>query len=375
MLVASRAICACAAIAAVITGCAATGASTVTASGKGLTIYVSAAGGSQAAQDVLAAEQLAFQGTSGVAGYTIKLVTARGKPSDNARAAIQDTTSIAYLGEIEPGDSAGSLGITNALDLLQVSPTDTAIALTQKSGAVSGSPENYYQALKTYGRTFARMVPNGAVEAKAQVLEMQALGVKKLYVSDDGSAYGKEMAQSVRNAVPSGITVASTQAGADGFFYGGVSPSSATRAFASSGATARLFAPSALDSATFAAGLPPSEQSRLYISAPGFLPKDLTPAAKKFVSDFTNTYHRAPAAEAIFGYEAMKAVLAVLSEAGSSANNRSTVVRDFFAIKNRDSVLGTYSISAAGDTSLRSIVFSRPRGGKLTPFKSVSVPG
>ena len=100
------------------------------------------------------------------------------------------------------------------------------------------------------------------------------------------------------------------------------------------------------------------------------------PTAKsEFLKPFEDTYHRAPAPQAIFGYEAMSAVLSVLKKAGASANDRATVVQDFFAIKNRDSVLGTYSINANGDTSLAPFVFSRPVNGKLVPFKSVASAG
>jgi hypothetical protein len=60
----------------------------------------------------------------------------------------------------------------------------------------------------------------------------------------------------------------------------------------------------------------------------------------------------------------MSAVLAVLKQAGAGAGSRATVVNDFLALRNRQSVLGTYSISS-GDPNLSSFVFGRPRGGAL----------
>jgi hypothetical protein len=65
----------------------------------------------------------------------------------------------------------------------------------------------------------------------------------------------------------------------------------------------------------------------------------------------------------------MSAVLSVLREAGSQANNRSRVVRDFFAIHSRPSVLGTYSISSSGDTTIAPFVISRLVSGTLVPYK------
>jgi hypothetical protein len=67
----------------------------------------------------------------------------------------------------------------------------------------------------------------------------------------------------------------------------------------------------------------------------------------------------------------MSALLSVLREAGSDSSNRSRVVRDFFAIKNRPSVLGTYSINSNGDTSQSPFVISRLVRGTLVPYKFV----
>jgi branched-chain amino acid transport system substrate-binding protein len=371
-----------AAVMSIAAGC--TTASSVSVEGNTLTLYASAppaAANTQAAADVLAAEQLAFnQSGSKLGKLTLRFVKlGGGKASDNARSAIEDTSSIAYLGELDPGLSADSLGITNAQDLLQVTPTDTAAALTQVTPSVPDSPNRFYESLSNYGRTFARVVPTTSLEAKAQVQEMQAQHVSKLYVSSDGSQYGRAIAQAVRTDAPtSSITVASSSSGADAIFYGATSANAAVRVFnsaASSNPAVKLFGPSALDGPALAAGLSPAAR-HVYISSPGFMTKDLNATAKsQFLKPFEDAYHRVPSPQAIFGYEAMSAILSVLKKAGASATDRATVVQDFFAIKNRDSVLGTYSINANGDTSLAPFVFSRPVNGKLVPFQSVQVQG
>ncbi len=51
------------------------------------------------------------------------------------------------------------------------------------------------------------------------------------------------------------------------------------------------------------------------------------------------------------------------------------MIKDFFAIKNRSSALGTYSISSTGDTSIEPFVFSRLKAGQLTPFTSIQPQG
>ena len=99
-------------------------------------MYLGQPGGgarSEPAQDVLAAEQLAFRESGGKAGnYTVRLHTLDGRElSDNARTAVADKTAVAYLGELQPGTSDISTEIINQQGLLEISPLDTAAYLTQ----------------------------------------------------------------------------------------------------------------------------------------------------------------------------------------------------------------------------------------------------
>ncbi len=398
LLARSRAVggCALAALTAGIAGCSTTSASsTVAVSGKTLTIYGSAPSSSAnpaQAQDIIDAEKLALQqGGSTVGSFTIKFVpVTASKVTDNARTAIKDPTTIAYLGEPDPGTSGPSITITNYSDILQVSPADTALQYTQKTAAVPDSPQKYYaEAYSTYGYTFARVVPSTALEAKAQIQEMQSLHVKKLYVTDDGGDYGKAIALAVNNDAaaaslpvqqgPAGAAQFKTS-GADAVFDGASSSSAAVNLFngvATAVPRTKLFGPSALATDAFTSGLSSAARPDVVISQPGFLPKDLTPAGQTFVTDFQSAYGHQPAREAIFGYEAMSAVVSVLRQAGANANQRSLVVHDFLTmIKNRSSVLGTYSI-VNGDPTIGPFVFNHFDSaiGKLVPFTFVSVQG
>jgi ABC-type branched-subunit amino acid transport system substrate-binding protein len=379
----SRTVALGAALAGALAGCTAPRSSTVTTPGKALTIYTSMPSGgatSQRAQDVLEAEQLALkQGGQQAGGFTITLRTLQGKKiSDNARTAIDDPHAIAYLGEVVPGQSADSVGITNALSLPELSPTDTAQALTQGTGAVPGSPKLYYQDYSTYGQTFARLVPTTSKEAAALIEEMGKLGVRSLYVTTDGSDYGNGLAAAVRKVAGS-ISIQASPSGADAVLAASASESAAAKVFnaaASSSTAVKLFGPSALNDQAFVALLSPAAQHDLYVSSPGFLKSQLTPAGKSFVDLFHATYQHAPAPEAIFGYEAMSAVLGVLRQAGSSANNRATVLKDLLARNESTSVLGSYRLNGSGDTTLAGpFLFSHVRAGQLEPFASISSVG
>jgi branched-chain amino acid transport system substrate-binding protein len=370
-----------------VAGCSSTGSSSsssaVNLSGNKLVIAISDPhdlASDPVAQDVVDAEQLAFKQLHGeVTRYKVALETFHSSPvSYDARAAVIYPSSsapnvIAYIGEIAPGVSDQTVGITNALDLLEVSPTDTALELSQSTPAVSGSPQSYYESWSTYGQTFARVVPSAIKEANAQVLEMKALGVKDVYVGDDGSDYGRALADAVSTgAASAGIKLAGSSAGAGGDFYGAQSPTAAASFFnrvAASDPSAKLFGTSSLDAAAFTRALSASVHN-LYVSIPGFMPKDLTSAGRKFVSDFKAAYGHSPNVEAIFGYEAMDAVLRVLQRERAEAADRTSVIKGFLSQRDVSGVVGTYSIDSAGDTNLDAFVFARPSGGKLVPFQA-----
>ena len=355
-----------------LAGCAGQTKSAVTVSGTKLTVYSSrppGTSGGQGAADLLDAEQLAIKqaGTS-VGKFTLRFVRLHGAElSDNARTAVQDASAIAYIGELVPGTSQDSVPITNELGLLQVSPADTAVYLTQSTPVVSGSPGTFYPSSSTYHDTFARVVPTSAQEATAIAAKMHSLGLSKLYISDDGGPYGASIAAEVRtDAAKQGLAIVSSPSAADAVFYGGNVPALAAKALdqAAAAGSAKLFVPSAFYDDAFVAALSTAAQRNLYVSSPGFAPADLSPAGRQFVTAFRTAFGHAPVPVAIFGYEAVSALTAVLKEAGTAAGSRATVVNDFQTLHNRQSVLGTYSISS-GDISIDPFVFGHPRGGRL----------
>ena len=358
------------AMAALVAGCSSTGSSSsaanqVSAKGTTLVIYLSGAPDPNSLQQqVLEAEQLACHQLSGnISGTSLSVkcdTIVKGELSSHARTAIQDESSIAYIGEIEPGDSEQSVGITNALDLPQVSPTDTAPI-----------PDGDYEELSTYGRTFARIAPTSAQEAQAVLAEMKKLGVKNLYVTGDSSDYGRALQAAVRSeASADGITVNNSETAVNAIFYGGNSAGAAERYAAGASSTAqstKLFLPSALAGLNFSSG-DWSRFSAVYVSQPG----PAGAADKSFASQFSSAYGSAPSPQAAYGYAAVQAVIHALDAAGKSATNRSTVRADLHKLSNLSTVVGPLSISADGNSSLgaSAFVFSRLHAGRLVLLSS-----
>jgi ABC-type branched-subunit amino acid transport system substrate-binding protein len=347
-------------------------------SGNALTIYLSVPPGAAsdvAVQDLIDAEQLACRHDSGeVTAFTVRCQRVKaGEVSANARRAIEDSSAIAYIGEAAPGTSQDSVGITNALDLLQVSPTDGALELTRATPAIPGAPSNYYQSWSTYGRTFAHVVPSTGQEASALVAAMQAAGIRTVYVGHDDSDYGAAIARAfLADAGPS-MTIAANESGAGAILYASDSPSAGAQ-FMNSAAQmdphGLLYGPSAFDAPAFVRALKAAAARAARITTPGFMPLPAG-ARTSFVLPFVQAYGHQPAPDAIYGYATVEALFAVLRQAGSGADSRATVVRDYLKLSEPNSVIGDLSIKSDGDTTPASFVLNRVRAGQLVGVGSI----
>ncbi len=165
-----------------LAGCGGEDENTTRIAGDTLTVYAGAPmhGVSARAGDAaIAGARRALSDAGGRAGgKRVRLATLSStRPVDEywdpgtveagAERAVDDPTAIAYLGEVDPGASAVSLPVTNRAGLLQVSPTDGLTSLTtEPPGRPRAGPERYYPEGK---RTFERMVPTDLRVADAML--------------------------------------------------------------------------------------------------------------------------------------------------------------------------------------------------------------
>jgi branched-chain amino acid transport system substrate-binding protein len=315
-----------------------------------------------------------------------------GQTSANARRAAQDKTAIAYVGESNSGATAVSLPILNEAGLLQISPDNTYVGLTRSEGADKGEHDKYYPTGK---RTYGRVMPPEHVDASAQVTYQREQGCTKLYVLNDKEVYGKGVADLVARTAPGqGIKVLANEgldvkaanyrsvatkikaAGADCMFYGATTANKTVQLWIDvSGAdpNIKLFGPAGMADTTFTSKIPPAAQSRTFLTTPTIDPKLYPPAGQAFLRRYKDQYGTEPETYGIYGYEAMKVALLAISNAGDKGNDRQAVIDAFFKIKDRDSVLGTYSIDANGDTTLSSYGGNTVRGGRIVFNKVITV--
>jgi branched-chain amino acid transport system substrate-binding protein len=347
-------------------------------------------------EDVVNGEKMALEEAGGKVGkFTIKYsslddsTAATGKwdpgqTSADARKAAQDASTIAYLGEFNSGGSAISIPILNEANILQISPSNTYVGLTRAEGADKGEPDKYYPAGK---RTFGRVVPADHIQAAAQVAYQKDQACKKVYILNDKEVYGKGIAVQVESiGKAQGLAIAANEgfdtkaanfrtvaakiksSGADCMFFGGILQNKGAQVFKdvhAANPNMKLFGPDGVADSAFTTKLGSDVEKMTYITNPTLDPKLYPPAAQDFFAKFKEKYGKDPEPYAIYGYEAMKVALLAIQNAGDKGNDRQAVIDAFYKIKDRDSVLGKYSIDENGDTTLSDYGSDRVEGGKL----------
>jgi branched-chain amino acid transport system substrate-binding protein len=366
-----------------------------TVSGTDLTIYSSLplqGTSKEQSEAVISGERLALKEVSDKVGkYSIKYVSLddstaqnpgtadEAQTAQNARKAVQDESTIFYLGEFNSGGSKVSIPILNKANIPQISPSNTYVGLTtDKPGSEPGEPEKYYPAQK---RTYARVVPADDIQGAALVTIMKEDGCQSFHMFNDKTTYGAGLARNIelsaeeqgleltgndgtdRNAPNYRSLAAKVQA--DCFVGSGVTGENYVQVFkdvAAANPDVKLYGPDGVAEEAFtnpAEGGIPAEvgaRTKITVATLGLeeFQKRGNEQAKKFFASFEEEYGDAtPDPYAIYGYETMKLALDTLKAVGDKANDREAVRKQLLEnTKDRDSALGTYSIDENGDTTL-----------------------
>jgi ABC-type branched-subunit amino acid transport system substrate-binding protein len=129
--------------------------------------------------------------------------------SANARDYVNDPSVIGIAGPFASGCAVPEIPILNgATDgpLAIVSPSSTYVGLTRKPARGSQEPGVYYP---THLRNFARVIPADDAQAAADAIVARRLGVKRVYLVDQGDPPSRLfVSYFIRAARTLGITVA-----------------------------------------------------------------------------------------------------------------------------------------------------------------------
>ncbi len=296
----------------------------------------------------------------------------------NAHRVAADPRAVLYLGDLDSGASESSMPILNQAGVAQLSPGSGYPGLTTRLSVTEpGEPRRY---APSGVRTFARLMPSDAVEARADLEAMRAAHCAQVALADDGTpdgigladliehdqtAYGLLVAPAVAltPADPAGWSAFAgglAGAGFDCFFFAGAVADGAvaiTTAVHAAVPRLRLFGGEGVCTSSYTnvrdGGLPAAAARLVQCTLPV---GDLSAEApgRAFLSAYRARYGGSdPNPLAAYGYEAMELGLDTLAGLGPRADRRSAVVRALLAVRHRASMLGTYGFDSRGDSTLR----------------------
>jgi branched-chain amino acid transport system substrate-binding protein len=370
---------------------------------KTLTVYSSLPlQGAQRPQttDLVKGVQLALEQAGGKAGdFTVKYEslddstaqagawTPEATQANALKAAGDDSTAV-YIGEFNSGASAVSIPILNEAGVPQISPANTAVGLTSDDpGANPGEPEKYYP---SQTRTYARIVPKDTIQGAALATLMKQDGCTKVYMTNDKEVYGAGLAKNIQSAADAqGLDIVANdaidknapnyrslagkgkEAGADCFVFSGITANNAVQLFKDFAAAlpdAKLYGPDGVAETGFVdpdeGGIPADVAARVKVTVATLSPDEYPKEGQEFFDAFRKKYDEPnPNPYAIYGYEAMR--LALDAIARSETGEKADIVKALFETRDRQSVLGTYSIDENGDTTLTDYGVYTVKGGEL----------
>ena len=307
-----------------------------------------------------------------------------GVTATNAKTAAEDSSTIAYLGDYDSAATAVSLPLMNAAGILQVSPASPYVGLTSSQDAGQDEPERFYPSGR---RTFGRLAPGDPVEAAAQLRLMQQLGVRRVYLLSNQDPFeipltqivaGDARAAKIALAGNDSLDMTGTTAfkgevekivesGAQAVFFAGGMDAGAVslwRELHSADPHLLLLGSSSLANEAFAAAVG-GAGAGTYLTTPMLASSLYPPSARRVLSDYRAHFGADGGPYALYGYEAMSVVLDSIRSAGSDGNDREAVIDRFFAIRNRDAVIGRYSMQANGETTQSRYGVDRVANGRL----------
>ena len=306
------------------------------------------------------------------------------KEAENANTAVNDPDVLAYIGTFNSGAAKVSIPILCQANLVMISPANTYPGLTKKvEGVEANEPDTYYPGCK---RNYTRVVPSDELQGAAAAKWSKDLGATKAYILDDTELYGHGIAvfydQTARKiglqvvGGPEGIDPKATdyrsvaqkvrQSGADVVFFGGITQNNAGKLWQdlrdALGNDVRLMGPDGIKEEAFleAAG---TAAEGSYITFGGVPPNKLTGKGAEWYKRYKDQFRSEPEAYASYGYESARVALDAIERAGRK--DRAAVRDAVFAIKDFDGVLGKWSFTETGDTTLTNMTGRQVKNGRF----------
>lgn len=330
-----------------------------------------------------------------VAGITLKLAIREDgdesgawiaeKEEKIAHDAIDDPSTIAYIGPINSGAAKISMPILNKAGILQISPSNTWPGLT-KIGFLPGEPGIFNP---TGIRNYVRVCTTDDLQGPAGAQWAKDLGFTTIYIVDDGEAYGAgisrlfedEAVNLALNIVGKKTLAQNTQydtlatdiasSKADLVYYGGITPNGGPellKALRNIAPHIAFMGPDGIYEQDFIDRAGTSSEG-VYVTTVGAPPAEVkNPAAQEYVKKYQERFNSTPDVFGALAYEAMKVVIASIARVDSV--DRASLLKEVRSTRDYNGVFGRWSFDQNGDTSLKLMSGNQVVGGVFV-FKKI----
>ena len=311
------------------------------------------------------------------------------KCSSNGRAYANNASVIGVIGTFNSGCAKLVIPIANRESLAMVSPANTYPGLTEGGpGTEAGEPDNYYP---SGTRNYARVVWNDQFQGAANAQYAKELGLKKIFILNDGETYGLGIAQLFEDyAGDLDIQILGNQkwdkkassyeslaskissSGADGVFLGGIVCNNGGKLIKDIKAGApnvQLLGPDGWTPISATIEGAGAAANNMYITQPGVPVDQLKGAGKEFVDGFTEAEGKAPNPYTAYAAQAAQVLLAAIEKGGT---DRAAVSSALFETDVTDGIIGSFQIDENGDTTLGLVSVYQIKNGEEKYVKSVT---
>ena len=179
---------------------------------------------------------------------------------------------------------------------------------------------------------------------------------------DDKASDYRALAQKVR------------QSGADMVFFGGITQANAGKLWqdlrATLGNDVKLMGPDGIFEQAFIDAAGPAAEGT-YVTFGGVPPSKLTGAGQQWYQKYKQQFNSEPEAYTGYGYESMKVALDAINRANKK--DRAAIRDAVFATRNFSGVLGTWSFTDTGDTTLTTMSGRQVKNGAFDDANAVTL--
>jgi branched-chain amino acid transport system substrate-binding protein len=301
----------------------------------------------------------------------------------NAKADAADRDVIGVIGTWDSRCAAVELPILDVAPngpLALVSPSNTNVGLTHASaGTDPGEPDRYYPG---HVRNFVRLNSPDDAQGRAEALLASRLRVRRVFLLDDGSGFGLNVAQAFREqAGDLGVAIVGTArwnparkrfddlrvkvraSGANGVFLAGFGCPTCgelIRALrAAVGRDGTIIASDGFGPGAATARAAGKAAEGVYAGTAGTTLARLSPLGREIARRFGP--YRLGSGGPAYAAEAVEVLLDAIAR---SDGTRASVTRALFATRIRNGILGSFSFDANGDSTLNPILIFRIEHGR-----------